>query len=139
MVWLGLQLEKSEAHALIFKFRVAKATCSCFGALMFYMFFWACASNGPATAPAVTSPSPHPIDKPETQIQEAAPIPPKSQEAPLIWTLDSFQKPESVLIDFKTSRLWVSNIIGQPTEKDGKGTILELSLDGKLFDPKLYC
>ena len=100
---------------------------------MFYMFFWACASNGPATAPAVTSPSPHPVDKPETQIQEAAPIPPKSQEAPLVWTLDSFQKPESVLIDFKTSRLWVSNIIGQPTEKDGKGTILELSLDGKLL------
>lgn len=49
-----------------------------------------------------------------------------------IWSTDSvFKVPESVCIDEKRKVLYVSNIDGQPWEKDGKGSIGKLGLDGK--------
>ena len=109
--------------------------------MLISLFLLACASNGPTTAPPVASPP----TEPETQSTEpeipsaeagvpssptaAIQAPPKEAE---LWTQPSFDRPESVLIDFKTSRLWVSNIVGQPADKDGVGHVLEFDLDGHL-------
>ena len=43
-----------------------------------------------------------------------------------------FLQPESVLLDARHQTLLVSNIDGQPLEKDGKGFISKLGLDGKV-------
>jgi sugar lactone lactonase YvrE len=51
-----------------------------------------------------------------------------------LWTSDSTLKtPESVLLDTKNKCLYVSNIDGGPLEKDGKGSIAKLGLDGKIL------
>ncbi len=51
-----------------------------------------------------------------------------------LWATDSLLKvPESVLYDERNKVLYVSNIDGQPAEKDGKGSIGKLSLDGKII------
>ncbi len=52
-----------------------------------------------------------------------------------IWTTDTLLRtPESVLPDTRNKRLFVSNIDGQAAEKDGKGGIAILSLDGKIIE-----
>ncbi len=52
-----------------------------------------------------------------------------------IWTTDSILKvPESVLADATNQVLYVSNIDGQPAEKDGKGSIGKIALDGKIIE-----
>lgn len=49
-----------------------------------------------------------------------------------LWETDTLLRtPESVLFDGKGKRLFVSNIDGAPAEKDGKGFISILGLDGK--------
>ncbi len=49
-----------------------------------------------------------------------------------LWETDTiFRTPESVLFDSKGKRLFVSNIDGAPAEKDGKGFISIVGLDGK--------
>jgi len=51
-----------------------------------------------------------------------------------IWQTDTLLKvPESVLFDAGGKVLYVSNIDGQPWEKDGKGSIGKLALDGKII------
>lgn len=51
-----------------------------------------------------------------------------------IWSTDSVLKvPESVLADATNQILYVSNIDGQPAEKDGKGSIGKIGLDGKII------
>jgi hypothetical protein len=51
-----------------------------------------------------------------------------------IWTTDSLLKvPESVLYDAGNKVLYVSNIDGQPAEKDGKGSIGKVGLDGRII------
>ena len=51
-----------------------------------------------------------------------------------LWETDSSLKvPESVLLDKTNNVLYVSNIDGQPWEKDGKGSIGKVSLDGKII------
>ena len=51
-----------------------------------------------------------------------------------IWTTDTLLKtPESVLFDAKEKLLYVSNIDGNPAEKDGKGSIAKVGLDGKII------
>ncbi len=50
------------------------------------------------------------------------------------WETDTLLKtPESVLYDAKAKVLYVSNIDGQPWEKDGKGSVGKVSLDGKII------
>lgn len=52
-----------------------------------------------------------------------------------LWTTDSSLKvPESVLFDAQRKILFVSNIDGQPTGKDGKGSIGQINLDGKIIE-----
>ena len=50
------------------------------------------------------------------------------------WETDTLLKtPESVLFDAKDKLLYVSNIDGGPADKDGKGSIGKVSLDGKII------
>lgn len=59
-----------------------------------------------------------------------------SQEHALVklWQTDTLLKtPESVLFDAADKVLYVSNIDGQPWEKDGKGSIGKIGLDGKII------
>ena len=51
-----------------------------------------------------------------------------------LWQSDTVLKtPESVLFDATDKVLFVSNIDGQPWEKDGKGSIGKVGLDGKII------
>lgn len=50
------------------------------------------------------------------------------------WVTDTLLKtPESVLFDAKGKILYVSNIDGGPADKDGKGSIGKVALDGKII------
>jgi hypothetical protein len=52
-----------------------------------------------------------------------------------IWETDTLLRtPESVLYDAKEKILYVSEIDGVPNEKDGKGAIAKVSLDGKIIN-----
>ena len=52
-------------------------------------------------------------------------------EATKVWESEAVLKvPESVLLDRKTKQLYVANINGNPTDKDGNGFITILNLDG---------
>jgi len=57
----------------------------------------------------------------------------KSEWQPL-WTVEKLSMIESVLYDSKRDRLYVTCIEGKPLEKDGKGSVRILSLDGKIID-----
>jgi sugar lactone lactonase YvrE len=51
-----------------------------------------------------------------------------------VWETDSsLLVPESVLFDAENKVLYVANIDGQPWEKDGKGSIGKVGLDGKII------
>ena len=53
------------------------------------------------------------------------------------WSTDSVLKvPESVCYDVTEDILYVSNIEGKPTEKDGKGFISKVSPEGEVLDLK---
>ena len=49
-----------------------------------------------------------------------------------LWTLGGFMHPESVYEDKANKVLYVSNLNGAPTDKDGNGFISKVSMDGKL-------
>lgn len=51
-----------------------------------------------------------------------------------IWTLDGFATPESALYDAEGSRIFVSNVAGEMTEKDGEGFISIVSPDGEMVE-----
>lgn len=55
----------------------------------------------------------------------------------LVWSLNKeLAQPESVIYDDKRNRLYVSNVQGEPTQKDGKGYLSIVSLEGKLIEPQ---
>lgn len=51
-------------------------------------------------------------------------------------TIKLFRKPESVLYDAEHDIIYVANINGEPSEKDGNGFISKLGLDGEIIDLK---
>ena len=53
----------------------------------------------------------------------------------LAWEATGLKNPESIVYDKKRDRLYVSNVDGSPLDKDGKGSISILSLDGKIIEP----
>lgn len=56
-----------------------------------------------------------------------------------VWTSENLPMAESVvLIKAETDYLLVSLIDGDPTQKDGKGGIAQVGLDGKLLDSNWY-
>ncbi len=63
--------------------------------------------------------------------------PAEAAKAKLLWTVsEGLENPESALFDAKTNLIYVSNVAGQPTAKDGKGWISTYSPDGKLVKAK---
>lgn len=55
-----------------------------------------------------------------------------SAETKELWTLGGFMHPESVYEDTARQVLYVSNLNGAPTDKDGNGFISKAGMDGKL-------
>lgn len=54
-----------------------------------------------------------------------------------VWATDSvLETPESVFYDQDADVLYVSNIVGKPSEKDGEGYISKMSPDGEIIDQK---
>ena len=51
----------------------------------------------------------------------------------LLWQLDGFDQPESVILDTNRQQLVVSNINGSAGDKDGNGYLSLLSIDGRLL------
>jgi sugar lactone lactonase YvrE len=51
-----------------------------------------------------------------------------------VWSLSGFQTPESVLFDTERNVLYVSNIAGEPNEKNGAGFISKVSPDGSMIE-----
>jgi sugar lactone lactonase YvrE len=57
----------------------------------------------------------------------------QADPAPL-WETEGFFGPESALYDAKRGLIFVSNVNGQPNEKDGKGSLSLLSPSGKMLN-----
>lgn len=54
-----------------------------------------------------------------------------------VWATDSvLETPESVFYDKEADVLYVSNIVGKSSEKDGEGYISKLSLEGEIIEQK---
>lgn len=50
-----------------------------------------------------------------------------------LWELTGLSNPESALPDTAAGVIYVSNVAGEPTAKDGNGFISKVSLDGKMI------
>ncbi|MGQ3678033.1 SMP-30/gluconolactonase/LRE family protein [Tenacibaculum discolor] len=50
------------------------------------------------------------------------------------WELKGLKNPESVVLDTSNQVLYVSNVNGAPTDKDGNGFISKISLDGEIIE-----
>lgn len=53
-----------------------------------------------------------------------------------VWELAGFEAPESALPVMADGVIYVSNVAGKPTDKDGNGYISKVSLDGKMLTQK---
>jgi sugar lactone lactonase YvrE len=71
-----------------------------------------------------------------TSIANAANKAPAAKAVPTSgWeATDGISAPESAYYDEETGYIYVSNVIGQPDQKDGKGTITKLSREGKVLE-----
>lgn len=49
-----------------------------------------------------------------------------------IWQQTGFEQPESALVDTATGRIYISNIAGQPMERNAQGYISQLNADGSV-------
>ena len=59
---------------------------------------------------------------------------PIAHSATELWSVDGFMNPESALYDSTRNIVYVSNVVGAPTDKDGAGHISRLTIDGKMQD-----
>ncbi|MBT5375157.1 MAG: hypothetical protein HOL06_10900 [Rhodospirillaceae bacterium] len=50
------------------------------------------------------------------------------------WSVDGFAQPESVIYDLKDEVLYVSNVAGNPNDKDGKGFISKIRPTGEMIE-----
>lgn len=78
--------------------------------------------------------APEPAQQP-APAQPAAAAPAAPAQPPAVkagWTAQDMRTPESVYLDEGSGYLFVSQIDGQPNEKDGKGRISKLGLDGSV-------
>lgn len=66
-----------------------------------------------------------------TQAQEQFPY-----KLTKVFDTDGFEAPESVVKDPVNNVLYVSNVNGNPTDKDGNGYISKVGLDGKMVEKK---
>lgn len=61
---------------------------------------------------------------------------PAVAEPEKLWELGGLRWPESALPDPSGETIYVSNVDGQPTAKDGNGVISKVSIDGRMIDPE---
>ena len=61
-----------------------------------------------------------------------SPVLAQDQSGTPLWSTEGLSNPESVLEDAGRSTLYVSNVNGAPTDKDGNGFISKLSPDGSI-------
>ena len=54
----------------------------------------------------------------------------------VVWTLEGLEAPESAYFDGPRATLYVSNINGEATAKDGNGYISRVSLNGQMLEAK---
>jgi DNA-binding beta-propeller fold protein YncE len=66
---------------------------------------------------------------------DSASSPDAVSPAPL-WELAGFENPESAFPDAEAGVIYVSNVAGTPTGKDGNGSISKVSLDGRMVAQK---
>lgn len=52
----------------------------------------------------------------------------------VVWTLEGLEAPESAYFDEARDVLYVSNVVGDPTDKDGEGYISRVSPDGEMLE-----
>ena len=52
------------------------------------------------------------------------------------WTVTECEQPECAYYDAESKAIYVSNLAGSPVEKDGRGWISKISLDGKVLAAK---
>jgi len=86
-----------------------------------------------AVALASCGGSPEPTQPAPAQPPPAAPA--VSAQPPAVkagWTVQDMRTPESAYLDEGSGYLFVSQIDGQPNQKDGKGRISKLGLDGSV-------
>lgn len=57
-----------------------------------------------------------------------------AQEPQIAWEATGFEAPESAVYDPSEQVIYVSNVVGQPNEKDGEGYISKLGLDGQMVE-----
>ena len=79
--------------------------------------------------------SPEPAQQ-SAAAQTPAPAPAASAAPPAVkagWVVQDMRTPESAYLDEASGYLFVSQIDGQPNEKDGKGRISKLGLDGSVI------
>ncbi len=85
------------------------------------------------THPASSTPAPKnsPTPSSDAASEDSAPT---GTTIRRIWSLEGFKAPESVLFDADRDVLYVSNINGTPTTRNGLGFLSRVSLDGKILD-----
>ena len=77
--------------------------------------------------------SPEPTQPPPTQQPPPAPAEAEPAQPPAVkagWVVQDMRTPESAYLEEGSGYLFVSQVDGQPNEKDGKGRISKLGLDG---------
>ena len=92
-----------------------------FGFTALAVAFVSCGSPEPAQPPPATQQTP-----------PTAPAQKQPPPASAGWTVEGMQTPESAYLDEGSGYLYVSQIAGQPGEKDGNGRIAKVGLDGTL-------
>ncbi len=61
-------------------------------------------------------------------------VPAAARDAEEIWSLEGFDAPESALHDPERDAIYVSNVGGQPLDKDGNGRISRVSPVGEMIE-----
>ena len=92
--------------------------------LIFIVLFWACTPG--------TQQQEEENDTTEMETQEQMQ---ESVSIEQVWATDTvLRTPESVAYDRERDVVYVANIDGQPTEKDGNGFISKMNLDGEIVE-----
>ncbi|WP_437523176.1 SMP-30/gluconolactonase/LRE family protein [Sorangium sp. So ce726] len=94
------------------------------------------AASASAAPVATNSVEPPPAAPPAPAASTAAPEPPKPAAPSPVARYTGFAKPESVLYDADNDRYLVSNINGNPDDRDNNGFISVLSPDGQVTNLK---
>ncbi|MGL4395602.1 MAG: SMP-30/gluconolactonase/LRE family protein [Hyphomicrobium sp.] len=68
------------------------------------------------------------------QACDSAPTTPTAKAPEKLWEVSDLKGPECALPDTKAGVIYVSNVNGDPTGKDGNGFISKISIDGKSVD-----